>query len=398
MTERSARLVFGFACAGHALFHILVALFITLVLVLEPIWQRPYDELIGLWTWGALLLGLGAPFAGWLSDRLGETRVMIAFFLGIGGATVLCGFADTPGMLELALALMGLFGAIYHPVGTAWVVKNVRRRGRSIAVLGICGSIGAAVASLIAGALADIAGWRIAFVLPGAVALLVGVALFASYATGRVIDRSDDLAPTPDPDKRDVRRAFFVLVVTVSLTTLAYYAFTALLPKWIEREVGAALGEGLIGIGALVTSIYLLGATAQFVGGHYADRGLAKQIYVLSFAMKLAALVLAALIGGWPIVIAAVAVVFVFDIAAPVENVLIARFTSAQRRGLAYGVRNGLAIVAAPLGVQLVALLFDETTGFSPLFLVLAAISLVILLAAALLPKERASATAGLAS
>lgn len=397
MTAGSARLVFGFACAGHALFHILVALFITLVLVIEPIWQRPYDELISLWTWGALLLGLGAPLAGWLSDRLGETRVMIVFFLGIGGATVLCGLVDGPGMLEAALALMGLFGAIYHPVGTAWVVKNVRRRGRSIAVLGICGSIGAAVASLIAGALADVAGWRVAFVVPGVIAVLVGLALTVSYATRRVVDRRDDLAPSPEPDKRDVRRAFVVLVVTVSLTTLAYYAFTTMLPKWIEREIGAALGEGLIGIGALVTAIYLLGATAQFVGGHYSDRGLAKQIYIASFAMKLAALVLAALVGGWPVVIAAVAVVFVFDVAAPVENVLIARFTSAQRRGLAYGIRNGLAIVAAPLGVQLVALLFDETAGFGPLLLVLAGVAFVILLTALLLPKDRPTTTVGMA-
>jgi MFS transporter, FSR family, fosmidomycin resistance protein len=389
MTARPSRSVLAFACAGHALFHILVALFMTLVLVLAPLWRRSYDDLIGLWTWGALLLGLGAPVAGWCSDRWGETRVMIAFFLGIGAATMLCGLADEPVLLGVALTLIGLFGAIYHPVGTAWVVKNVERRGRSIAILGICGSIGGAVASLVAGVLADLAGWRAAFIVPGAVTIAIGAALAWAYAAGAVVDRDGDVVPTPEPHRGDLRRAFAALAVTMSLTTLAYYAFTIMLPKWIEREMGWALGEGVLGIGALVTAIYLLGATAQFVGGHYADRGFAKQVYVASFALKLFALVFASFIGGWPVVVAAAAIVFVFDIAAPVENVLIARYTSSRRRGLAFGVRNGIAIVAAPLGIQLVALLFDEATGFATLFLVLAAIVLAILMAALLLPADR---------
>ncbi len=97
---------------------------------------------------------------------------------------------------------------------------------------------------------------------------------------------------------------------------------------------------------------------------------------------------------GWPVVAAAVVVSFVFDLSAPVENVLIARFTSSRRRGLAYGLRNGIAIVAGPLGVQLVAWLFDETTGFDALLLVLAALVLVILAAALLLPAEREAVAA----
>ena len=84
MVSPSARLVLVFACLGHAWFHVLVALYLILVLLIEPVWQRPYDELIALWTPGALLLGLAAPAAGWLGDRWGEVRLMILFFLGSG--------------------------------------------------------------------------------------------------------------------------------------------------------------------------------------------------------------------------------------------------------------------------------------------------------------------------
>lgn len=387
-----ARLTLIFASLGHALFHVIVALFITLVLVLEPLWGRPYDELIGLWTLGALMLGLGAPIAGWLGDRFGESRVMLAFFFGIGTAAIGCGLAEGPGGLAGWLTVMGLFGAIYHPVGTAWVVRHVKRRGQSIAIVGIAGSIGAALASTVAGGLADLAGWRVAFIVPGALALLAGTGLAACLALGLVADRVGDAAPEPEPHRLDVRRAFAVLVVTMSLTSLAYHAFSTMLPKWVERELWQGAPAGLTAVGAVVTLIYLLGATAQLIGGHYADRGLAKPVYAASFAFKLAALLAASMVGGWPMLVAAVVVVFVFDIAAPVENVLIARYTPSHRRGLAYGLRHGIAIVAAPLGVQLVALLFDPAMGFSRLLQVLAAIVAVVLVAALLLPGERGAA------
>ena len=392
--SRSARLTFLFACAGHASYHVLVALFLTLVLVLEPIWRLPYDELIALWTWGALLLGLGAPLAGWLGDRFGETRVMIGYFVGIGVATIGCGLVDGPLQLRLALTAMGLFGAIYHPVGTAWVVKNVTRRGRSIATLGIAGSIGAAVASVIAGGLADVIDWRFAFIIPGAISIGIGLALLAAYATGHVVDRGDDLAPQPDASRSDMRRALFALLTTTTALAIAYYAITTMLPKWIEREVGGDLGEGLAGIGLLATAIYLLGASAQFLGGHLADSGRAKQVYVVSFMFKALALVAAAHVGGWAMLPAAVIIVFVFDIAAPVENVLIARYTPTRRRGFAYGIRSSLSTVAAPLGVQLVAWLFEPATGFAPLFYVLAGLAVLVMLVALALPAERRLAPA----
>lgn len=388
MPQSQGRAVLGFACLAHALFHVIAALYLTLVLVLQNVWSLPYSDLIALWTLGAFLLGAGAPVAGWLGDRFGETRVMIAYLVGLGASSIACGLAEGPGSLKLALSAMGLFGAIYHPVGTAWVVKNVERQGRSIAILGICGSAGIAAASLVAAGINDLAGWRAAFMVPGAVAIAAGMALAGAYATGRVVDRDSDLVPQPDADRGSVRRAFIVLVITMTLTSLSYQAFSTMLPKWIGRELGGDLGKGLLGLGALVTLIYLSGAWAQLLGSTYTDRGVIKPIYVACFALKLVAVTLAAMAGGWPVVIAAMAIAFAFDLAALLENVLIARYTPARRRGLAYGVRHGIAIVAAPLGVQLVALLFSEAAGFVLLLQALAGIVVIVLLAALLLPAD----------
>ena len=243
--------------------NVIVALFLTVVLVLQPLWKMTYNDLIALWTIGAFLLGLGAPIAGWASDRVGETWLMVIFFLGFGASCVACGLADGPQSLQLALAAMGLFGAIYHPVGIAWVVKTVRRRGRSIAMVGISGSIGVAFASLIAGVLSDASGWRAAFIVPGLICVATGIALLALCMTGHVRERQGDAIPQPEPHRHDVRRAFAVLVVTMALTTLAYHAFTTMLPKWIGQEIGSEFGGGLAQLGAVVTVIYLTGASVH---------------------------------------------------------------------------------------------------------------------------------------
>ena len=393
--DAAPRTVFAFAAVGHFLFHVLAALYLTLVLALQEAWQLPYDELIRLWTPGALLLGLGAPVAGWLSDRFGEAPVMAAYFFGIGFATIACGLAGDPAELTVALGALGLFGAIYHPVGTAWVMRSAAQPGRSIALVGIIGGLGAAAASLVAGGLAELTDWRAAFLIPGAIATLAGIVLLAALARGSLAV-PQGAEQTVDPERGKLRRAFVVLAITMSLTTVAYYAFTTMLPKWLEESVGSELGGGLLGIGALVMAIHLLATPAQLVGGKLSDAGSARLVYVLSYVLKLSALILALATTGWSVVAVAVAVMFVFDLTSPVESVLIARFTSLRRRGIAFGIRNGIAILGAPLGVELVSLLHDERRGFDDLLWALAALTTLILLVALLLPRDRPSPHSGM--
>jgi MFS transporter, FSR family, fosmidomycin resistance protein len=386
-----ARPVVIFACIGHALFHILVALFFTLALVLQPAWAVSYNDLIALWTFGALLLGVGAPIAGWLGDRFGETRLMIVYFLGTGLSCVACGLGSGTFDLWIALTFMGLFGSIYHPVGTAWIVKHAQKRGQTIAAVGICGSLGVALAAAVAAALSDLWSWRAAFILPGGVTVLAGLGLLAAYARGSIVDRDADRVMAAPATAADVRRAFTGLVVAMALTSLLYQAFSTMLPKWIEREVGPALGTGLAGLGVLVMFIYLVGATAQLVGGLLSDRGWTREVYIAGFVLKLAAFVAAMIPGSWVVVLSAVAISFAFDIAAPIETVLIARFTASRRRGLAYGIRHGIGAAAAPLGVQLVAVQFSPSAGFQPLLASLCVITAIALLAALLLPRDKVS-------
>ncbi len=386
--------VLVFVALGHALHHVVTALFATVVLVLTPIWHRPYEDLIALWTIGALLLGLGAPISGWLADRYGARQLMVVFYLGLGASTVLAGLVRTPGEMQLALALMGLFGSIYHPVGTAWIVANTHQQGRAIALVGFCGGVGVAASSLVAGGLTDAAGWRAAFVVPGLAMLGVGSLLAFAVVRGSVPERAVDPSERSTMLPGAVRFAVMVLIVAMCLHAIAWHAFTTMLPKWLGRELGGSIGSSLTMLGLLASLVYLAGTLSQFVGGHFADRGYLKEVYVASFALKLVALALATTVGGPAVVPMAILIAFMFDLGSPVENILVARYAPSGRRGLAYGLRHGVVIVAAPLGVQLVSRLYDERVGFRPLLMALMAITVVVLLFALALPSSRGPAGA----
>ena len=112
--------------------------------------------------------------------------MMVIFFLGAGGAAIVTGLTDSPLALAVGLAGIGLFGSIYHPVGTARLVRNARNRGRALGWNGIFGSLGLGTAAFVAGALAQTIGWRAAFIIPGALCVAIGAALFGCMRGGAV--------------------------------------------------------------------------------------------------------------------------------------------------------------------------------------------------------------------
>jgi len=137
MNSRSAGLALAFSSVGHFFANLLMLLYPTVVLVLEGRWGMSYGDLLSLSLGGFVLFGVGALPAGWLGDRWSAEGMMVLFFIGTGGAAVVTGLTDGPVALALGLAAIGLFGSIYHPVGTAWLVRNARNRGRALGVNGM---------------------------------------------------------------------------------------------------------------------------------------------------------------------------------------------------------------------------------------------------------------------
>ena len=385
MSSTGGRVTLAFSCLGHAYMHLFTAVYFVIVLALEADWGLPYHELIELWTLGALLVGVGAIPAGWLSDRWSAAGMMIVMFVGLGLAGIVCAFLETPAALLLGLSAIGLFSAIYHPVGIAWLVKSADRPGRALGINGVFGSVGIAAAGLMAGALIDFHGWRAAFFVPGVIALATGFALFVCWRLGMIKEGSARRAPPP-ASRGDMVRVFTVLLLTMLAMGIIFQANQAAMPKVFDLRLRDLVGEGTFGIGALVALVYFAGGLMQMVGGYLADRYALKPIYLFSWVLQVPVLVGIGLFSGLPLLVLATMTVLLGAGALPAENLLLNRYSPEKHRGLAFGIKYVIAFGSAPIALQLVAKMNALTGEFLWLFVSLAVMAAVATVAAVLLP------------
>src|SRR5215813_7448681 len=386
MNPRSAIFALAFSSVGHFFAHLLMLLYPTVLLVLEGRWGMSYGDLLSLSLAGFVLFGLGALPAGWLGDRWSAEGMMVVFFLGTGAATILTGLADTPVALALGLAAIGLFGSIYHPVGTAWLVRNAVNRGRALGWNGISGGIGLAAAPFVAGALAQLISWRAAFVVPGMLCVAIGVALSCLVRGGQVVAAAVDRRPDPPASRRDVTRTFVVLSFTMLADGTISQAIPIALPKAFAAGLTGLTDGGTFDAGGFVTLVFLVAATAQLAGGWLADRFAMKAVYILAWAVQVPLFLVAAQARDIPLLGAMMAVNYLGVLATPAENALLARYTPAKWRATAYGAKFLLALGVSTIGVKLVAMTYDSTGSFATLWLALGACAGFVALAGLFLP------------
>ena len=394
MSERrpSATLTIAFSSVAHTITHLFTAAYFVIVLAVERDWGLPYADLIKLWTLGALLMGLGALPAGWLADRWSAGGMMVVFYLGIGACFTLCGFAPTPALLGAGLTGVGLFASIYHPVGIAWLVRHARARGKALGINGVFGSAGVAAAGLVSGALIDLAGWRAAFFVPGAIAIVLGLVLAVCLKIGVVGDRPTRGDDGPSASRGQMVRGFAVLLVAMVGGGLIYQATQTALPKFFEERLSALVGDGTFAVGAMVAIVYGISGLVQVLGGHFADRYPLKRVYLLAYMMQVPLLALASGIAGAPLLLVAVLMTTMNAASFPAENLLLTQFSPERHRSLVFGIRYVIAFGLAPVALLLVSAINAATGGFTWLFLLLAALAGLVVAAGLMLPDPRARA------
>lgn len=401
MTDRmqsdpAEKLSLVFSSIGHVFIHLFTAMFFTIALAMEKqgFLDLGYAELTPLWSLGALLVGLAAVPAGWLSDRWSTVGMMVVFFLGLGGAGIACALADSKTLLWLGLSAIGLFSAIYHPVGIPWVVKNAVARGKALGVNGIFGVIGVAIAGGVAGTLSDLFSWRAAFLVPSALCILAGLALLVCWRRGLVSEGvAERMTGSHKPSKGDMLRVFIVLTVSMTVMGLIFQAMQTAMPKLFELRLGGTLsglfGEGATGPGIAVAIAYSVGGIMQLIGGHLVDRYPLKRIYVGSLFLQVLVLLVIAQSTGLPLIALAAMSAALSTGALPAENMLLARYSPKKYPGLAFGAKYVLAFGTAPLAIWAAAWVLETSGEYTWLLFGLAGLALIGGLAALALPRDR---------
>ena len=256
----SSRLAISFSWVGHTYSHLFTPIFFTLVpLALEAHLGLSHGETVSLIVVGNTLFGFAAPLAGWLADRWSSVGMMALFYLGTGAGMIMVGFADTPFGIAFGLGVTGLFASIYHPVGVAWLVKVAHNPGTALGINGSFGGMGAALGTVITGALITVFGWRFAYILPGATVLATGAIFVVCILRGWISDTdTSHRRPAPPASRADTIRVVAVLAFVMLCGGMIFHATGPALPKAFALDFSTD-GEGVMTVAYLVGLAYAAG-------------------------------------------------------------------------------------------------------------------------------------------
>lgn len=382
--------------AGHFLDHLTTLVFATIAAVaLSREWNMGYAELVAYATPGFVAFALFSWPAGWLADRWSREGMMAVYFIGLGLASILTGFASTPIAISASLFVLGMFAAIYHPVGLALLVQGRQRTGMLIAVNGVWGNLGVASAALFAGWFIDHGGWRYAFYVPGLVSIALGI-VYSIFMRREIAARNLSSKPkaatataaTPaTPEMRAVLlRLSAVIFFTAAFSSLIFQSTTFALPKIFDERLQTIVGSATQ-LGWLTFMVFAIASSAQLLTGLALDRFSTRNVYLTSAVAQTLFFALMPGLMGWPALIVGLGFTFAAFGSIPINDYLIGRLAKSELRAQIYGARYVLSFSVMSLSLPLIAWV-HLNWGFDRLFQILALCAGAILISATLLPRQ----------
>jgi predicted MFS family arabinose efflux permease len=371
--ERSRKITIGFNNFAHAVDHYVMLIFPTVVIGLEAVYGRPYSELLALGTASFFAFGIFSLPAGWIADRWSRRYMMVVFYIGCGLSCAAAAVSPNFTTLAISLFALGVFASIYHPVGTAIVVAAAVNRGRTLALNGVCGNVGVALAAGITAGLTYWIGWRGAFLIPAVICVITGVAYFVVVPD----DRAQKAGRSAAPEVRltmGIMVTVFALFILIGTTAgLVFNTVTIALPKVVDERVGS--GISLVAVGGIATAIFLCGAIAQFTMGRILEKYPAHLVFAFTGLMQFAGVVWVVYATGYSLLAAlAFAMAFIYA-QVTVNDFVIARYTADAWRARVYAVRYFITYLISGAAISMIAILHSRG-GFDLVLSVTAVIAM----------------------
>jgi MFS family permease len=362
---------------AHFIDHYVLLVFPTVVIGLETALSRSYAELIALSTACFVAFGLFSLPWGWLADHWSRRKIMAIFFFGCAVSMAAAAAAPNVYWLAGALLLLGIFAAIYHPVGIPMLVTNARDRGRDFATNGVWGNFGVAFAPGITAALMATVSWRSAFIIPAVICAIVGVAYL--HLTKEEKDKAGSRAKVAEVPLTGAMMvsvfAFFALLAFSG--GIVFNILTIAIPKIVDERMAQDIP--LVLLGSVATGVLLFGGAAQLTVGRLVSRFAPHVLLAFIGVLQVIGIVWAYLASG-PLLLGALALSIAAIYAqVTVGDVVIARYTADAWRGRVFAVRFFLAFISSGLAVSLIAALHGKggfglvliaTAIFAALFMV----------------------------
>ena len=369
------RLQISFLNWAHAIDHFVLGIYPTVVIGLEIVYRRPYSELIAVATAMFVAFGVFALPAGWLADRWSRRNMMVAFYIGCGLSLLVAALAPSITIMAVALFALGVFAAIYHPVGMAMLIEISQARGRTLAFNGVCGNLGVALAAGITGVLASWLGWRAAFAVPAILCVATGVAYLWMVGDDTHMAAARKKTAEVALDARTALTMFLLFIVISIMSGLVFNTVLVALPKLVDEQLGD--GANLTVVGGLATAVFMCGALAQIAVGRLVERFPPAMLFAAIVTVQFFGILASAHATGTALLLAlAVSMAAIYG-QVTVGDIVVARFTADAWRGRIYAVRYFLNFTSSAVAVGLIALLHDRG-GFALVLAVIAACAGVV--------------------
>ncbi len=186
-------------------------------------------------------LAVFMPASGWLGDRFGTKRVLLAALVIFTGASALCGAAQDLAQLVLFRVVQGVGGGMLAPVGLAMLFRVFppAERVRAARILIVPTALAPAIGPVLGGLLVTDLSWRWVFYVNvpiGVAGLLFGLLFLREQRSGKT-DRFD----LPG-----------FLLSGVGLGALMYALSEGAAKGWTSPGIVAAAVAGLAALAALV--------------------------------------------------------------------------------------------------------------------------------------------------
>jgi MFS family permease len=201
----------------------------------------------------------GGMFFGWLADRFGRTRALMASILWYSIFTAACGLSQTVFQLGMFRALLGFgFGGEWA-IGAALVAETwpAEHRGKALGFMQSAWAVGYAAAALVTAIVLPRWGWRAVF-FAGILPALATVWIRRSVAESRIWRESRTAGPNRVTLAALVRgelgRLTWLVAAMNAATMFAWWG----LFTWIPSFLGRPVEEGGAGLSILRTSTWII--------------------------------------------------------------------------------------------------------------------------------------------
>jgi len=359
MDSRESRILIA-TCYGHFMSHFNMLVFPAVVLPLAGRLKMDMAYILDLSFWMYCLFGITALPWGMIADRWGSKSLFLIYYLGAGCSGLAAAvWIDHPSKFSIALAMIGLFSGIYHPIGLGMISKEIKRVSLGMAYNGMFGNLGLATAPLLTGVVNWLWGPSAAYLCLGVLNLL-GVGLIVVLPRMEV-HRSESKSTG---EGNGLLVAFLILLVAMMLGGVVYRGATVILPayfelknqaifQWLNSVAGSGLSENLVATTS-VSFIYIVGMLGQYTGGRTAERFDLRICYLIFHAITIPAAFLMALAVDLPLIFLALIYFFFLLGMQPIENTLVAKFTPKKFHHSAFGSKFVLTFGVGALSVKMI--------------------------------------------